>query len=380
MLPCWKAQCPSEMKKPCRLRSNPPLRSGLNIHGYFLSEIGLGESARLLASAATTQNLPLGLVNRELKGRQNAVAFKDRLSMPKAVTASLNVLGINEVGNLLHEICTKQHNIIYPFWELEKLPFAIKDDCNKFDSVWAPSKFIFDFLQSELATPVHLVKQPVDVPATNPLPAPNGESLRFLTYFDFDSFAARKNPEGAILAFQAAFPRERSDVQLTVKARGQQDHGRRSWLAEQAQKDPRITILDKTFSEAEMTTLMLDHHAFISLHRSEGFGLGCAEALIAGRSVICTDYGGTRDFITKDTGYPVEWRYVDLREGDYVGWEGARWADPSIEQAASSLQAIYDQPEKAKQKTLNGVDLLRREHSFEAVGKVISRTLAASGL
>lgn len=360
--------------------SNPPLRSGLNIHGYFLSEIGLGESVRLLSTAADTQNFPMGMVNRELIGRQNADAFKDRLSTPKSVKASLTVLGINEVENLRRDICTKQHNIIYPFWELEKLPSKIKDACNKFDSFWAPSTFIFDCLKSELSTPVHLVKQPVDVPTTNPMPAASGDNLKFLTYFDFDSFAARKNPEGAVLAFQAAFPRERSDVQLTVKTRGQRDHGRRAWLAEQAQKDPRITILDKTFSEAEMTTLMLDHHAFISLHRSEGFGLGCAVALLAGRSVICTDYGGTRDFINEETGFPVEWRYLALKEGDYVGWEDARWADPSIEQAASRLQEIYDQPEEAKQKTLNGVELLRQEHSFEAIGKVITRTLAASGL
>jgi len=44
------------------------------------------------------------------------------------------------------------------------------------------------------------------------------------------------------------------------------------------------------------------------------------------------------------------------------------------------LREIYDKPDEAKQKTLNGVDLLRREHSFEAIGKVMTKTLAAAGL
>ena len=45
--------------------------------------------------------------------------------------------------------------------------------------------------------------------------------------------------------------------------------------------------------------------AYISLHRSEGFGLGMAEAMNFGRIVIATDYSGSADFLTPETGFPI---------------------------------------------------------------------------
>ena len=57
-----------------------------------------------------------------------------------------------------------------------------------------------------------------------------------------------------------------------------------------------------------MDALMQSCDVFISLHRSEGFGFGAAEALAAGKAVVATDYAGTTDFITADTGYPSRLR------------------------------------------------------------------------
>jgi hypothetical protein len=43
----------------------------------------------------------------------------------------------------------------------------------------------------------------------------------------------------------------------------------------------------------------------ISLHRSEGFGRGMAEALQQGVDVIATAYGGNTDFCTGPRAHPV---------------------------------------------------------------------------
>lgn len=380
ILSCWKTQCPVAMGKPCWLRAPAMPLTGMNIHGYFLSEIGLGKSARLLAQAAETQSFPSACINRSLPGRENDATFATRLCAPQDLAVSLTVLGLLELKRLTREICRRQYNIVYPFWELERVPAEIAGRLARFDSLWAPSVFVRDALQTALSRPVPLVRQPLDVPDEDPpLARPRGH-LRLLTYFDFDSFVMRKNPEAAVHAFRAAFPPFRRDVRLTVKTRGQHDHGRRAWLAEQARQDPRIRILDATYSAAEMRALMLEHDAFLSLHRSEGFGLGCAEALLAGRSVICTDYGGIRDFINEETGFPVAWSYRAVREGDYPGAEQARWAEPSIEHAAVKLQMLYDAPQEGRRRTRNGVHLLRRQHSLAVIGNVMSRQLAAEGI
>ena len=99
---------------------------------------------------------------------------------------------------------------------------------------------------------------------------------------------------------------------------------------------------------------MRDHDVFLSLHRSEGFGLGCAEALAVGNIVVSTDYGGTRDFISEETGFPVDWKRVDVGEGEYVEAEEATWAEPSIDHAAHRLREVYDAPRLARNRALVG--------------------------
>lgn len=377
---CWELQCPKAAKKPCWARHQKAFETGLNIHGYFLSEIGLGESARLLAKAADTQTFKSTFIHRKIAGRENNDAFEQRLSSPSALNTSLSIIGLPEIAQLKKQLCRSQHNIVYPFWELEKLPLGSQGSYSAFDSFWAPSQFIFDCLASQQERPVHLVKQPVDVPDIEPELGLGGGKLKILTYFDYDSFAARKNPEGAVKAFRCAFPAHQTDVELTVKSRGQLDAGRRAWLTDQAAQDPRIMVIDATLTNDQMKDLMLDNDVFLSLHRSEGFGLGCAEALISGRAVVSTDYGGTRDFINNETGYPVEWEWLDLHDGDYIGWEGARWADPSIEHASEILRQIYNDPESAQRRTRQGFQLLRDQHSFEVIGKRISEVLKSEGV
>ena len=126
--------------------------------------------------------------------------------------------------------------------------------------------------------------------------------------------------------------------------------------------------------------MIRDHDVFLSLHRSEGFGLGCAEALAVGKIVVATDYGGTKDFITEATGFPVAWKRVPVRRGEYVETPGATWAEPSIEHAAHSLREIYDAPDVARKRATFGIDELRRNHSFEVVGSKMREALEAYGV
>ncbi|PSJ05119.1 glycosyltransferase [Cyanobium sp. To12R1] len=46
-------------------------------------------------------------------------------------------------------------------------------------------------------------------------------------------------------------------------------------------------------------------NVFLSLHRSEGFGRGMAEALQLGVDVITMAYGGNTDFCTGPLAHPV---------------------------------------------------------------------------
>lgn len=116
-----------------------------------------------------------------------------------------------------------------------------------------------------------LVRQPVVIPEIVPRKCSDSR-LKFLTYYDFDSFITRKNIKAPIVAFQKAFPSQQ-DVSITVKARGKEDHGAREWLKAQAASDARIKIIDKTVSRTDIDRLVMECDAFISLHRSEDLDL-----------------------------------------------------------------------------------------------------------
>jgi len=154
-----------------------------------------------------------------------------------------------------------------------------------------------------------------------PAPRTDRTTLRFFTYLDFDSYVARKNPQAAVNAFRAAFPAAKRDVELIVKTRGERDDGLRNWLGEIAAQDDRIQIVDRTLDRIGIDALMAGCDAFISLHRSEGFGFGAAEALAAGKAVVATDYGGTTDFIDviPTPGLVYEYQVVG------IGRDGRLW-------------------------------------------------------
>lgn len=379
LMRCYRTQCANQSAKPCWLRKDASLPPGVNIHGYFLSETGLGESARLLYAAMCSQDITVAACNRALDGRQNDAQFSKIMSQDAPYRASLTVAGLLDYRKLRHSVCSRKFNIAYPFWELEKIPTRYIAYLQRFDQVWAPSTFIYNTLVAQGLDRVALVKQPVRVPDFAPQGTTPDGKLKCLFFFDFDSFAARKNPEAVIHAFQQAF-KNQHDVSLTVKTRGVCDLGRRHWLAGQAANDPRIAIVDETLTRSQMAQMMADHDVFISLHRSEGLGLGCAEALAAGKIVVATDYGGSTDFVTHDTAFPVAWTPIAVEKGQYPHSKDATWANPSVDDAARQLSAIYNDPAAASARAMRGYSHLVDHHSPSAAGLKIKAELSLMGI
>ena len=379
ILQCYRVQCAEETPKPCWLGGKASLERGVNLHGFLLSETGLGESARLLYQALSTQDVKIAACNRILKDRQNDSRYDDVVSVKSPFNVSLTVDGLTGFKRLRYQICKQKVNIAYPFWELDTIPAKYIEYLSKYHRIWAPSNFIGNMLQQYGFLNVDVVKHPISLPTEQPEFFPQSGPLKILFHFDFDSFPARKNPEAAIYAFKSAFP-GKEDVTLTVKARGKNDLGRRSWLAEQAAADPRIRIVDQLMTRQEVNEMTAAHDVFMSLHRSEGLGLGCAEALAAGKAVVATDYGGSTEFINDQTGYPVQWSRIDVGPDDYILAENSTWADPSVDHAAVVLRAIYDDPLQAREKARKGFQNLVDNHSCEAAGRRMVNILTEQGL
>lgn len=358
------------------------LQEGLCLIGYLRSEIGLGQAARNLAYACDADRLPISFRHVPLRGRENDGEFTTKCNAVPDRKANLLVTGLPSIMDLTHEIGPGRVNILYPFWELGRVPDAWLETARRFDEIWAPSSFVAKAFPPDFDRRVQLVRQPLRMSAFLPDDGHAHDTLRLYTYLDFDSFGGRKNPTGAVRAFQAAFPVGQRDVRLIVKVRGGQysgDAGMRKWLIETASQDSRIEIVDKTLDRSAMDALMQSCDVFISLHRAEGFGFGAAEALAAGKAVVATDYAGTTDFITPDTGYPIAYELVPLKKGDYPGWEGQVWAEPSLDATVAALRSIYDDSTAARAKGHRGQALLREWFAPAVVGARIRELVEGLG-
>lgn len=351
------------------------LQDGLCVTGYLLSEIGLGQAARNLVYACDAVRLQVSCRTLPLTGRDNDTEFASKCNPVVDRKAQVIVIGLPGVDQYRHEIAPGRLNVLLPFWELGRIPPEWHAGIRAFDEVWAPSQFVASAFSEISGVTARHVPQPVRLPVRMPAARSQRATLRFLTFLDFDSFVARKNPQAAVTAFRAAFPPSRRDVELVVKTRGERDEGLRLWLGEVAAQDDRIEIVDHTLDRMEMDALMKGCDAFVSLHRSEGFGFGAAEALAAGKPVVATDYGGTTDFINEFTGYPVAYTLAPVRRGEYVQTRGQVWATPDTDAAVEALRAISASPAEAEARARRGFALLQEQHSLAVVGGRIAQTL-----
>ncbi|MFG1357546.1 glycosyltransferase [Xanthobacter pseudotagetidis] len=367
---CNRANCPDSISKPCWLHgaAGGGRPFGVDLFGYLLSEIGLGEAARLLVGALDAAAIPNRLINFPLVGRQAESLLARRIVDHGGHALALTVSGAMDIPAFASRACRGQENIHYTYWELPSVPGGWRQMFDGFDSYWAPTTFVRDMLMSVQKRPVHLVPQPVLLPAAPPAVSRSGGPLRVLTLFDYDSYLVRKNPHGAVAAFLAAFPVGTEDVELVIKARGRGPSNGRDTISRLAKRDRRVRLIDRTIPRNELDALTESCDVFMSLHRSEGFSLGCAEALALGKAVVATDFGGTRDFVTQETGFPVRFQPVLVGADDYPGAEGSHWAEPDIEHAAATLRSIYDDPSSVAPKARAGYALLKRNNSLQAVG------------
>ncbi len=230
----------------------------------------------------------------------------------------------------------------YWAWELPGVPANWRRGADFVHEIWVPSQFVADAVRPIAGDrPVRVVPHPAALDfGTTPVPRPEeaGRPFTVLTMFDMSSGFSRKNPTGAIRAFRMAFGDDPS-VRLIVKCHSAAVYpeGRRQ-LSEAAAGASNIVIDERTFDRAQVVALFRQGDAFLSLHRSEGFGLSIAEAMAAGMPAVVTNWSGNIDFCGDGNSMPVPARLIAASDpqGEY-DHRDQLWADPDLDIAAAHL-------------------------------------------
>lgn len=332
---------------------------GVNLVGYATGGLGLGETLRRFAEVLEQHGLAHSVVDVDvnLGGRARELRLAGRVAQDNPYPVNLLFVNADQLPDVKKHLGAgffqDRVNIAYWFWELERFPQAWSAAFSEVDRVWAATRFVRDALAPWSAHAVHLVPHPVPEPAVAPLGAghfglpevADGPSCVFLSVFDFHSYLSRKNPWAVIRSFRQAFARGDEPVTLIMKSiNGHQAPQLMATLAEAAQGDPRIRFMDAFMPHRELMALMNHCDVLVSLHRSEGFGQGLAEAMLLGKPVVATGYSGNLDFMTEDNSVLVSARLVSLGADDYPYGQGQFWAEPNEHEAAVAMATLASNP------------------------------------
>lgn len=362
---------------------------GIEWIGFARAEIGLGESLRLLAGACVADDLPITVVNipLDMGVRQNNESVNDYIAeqpryRTRVICANPDTLA---EGNFIDGALglPDAYDIGYWYWELEQMPPSWAAHGAIVDELWVATGFVAAAARRLFDKPVFTVPPPI-LPARPVRAFSRSEfGLRegdfvFMFSFDMGSFPARKNPEAVIDAFRQAFAPSVHDVALVIKCqRGHTCAAAYAQLHARVAGDPRIRLVEATMTREQLTGLQSVIDSYVSLHRSEGLGLGLAEAMALGKPVIGAGYSGNLDFMNENNSLLVNYHLIPLAADDYLDWRGQHWAAADGDHAAAHMRRLYDDRAFAAALGARGRDTLLREWSPLAAGRRIRARLDA---
>ena len=366
--------------------------SGIDVFGYFRTESGLGQAARGFVGAIQAAKIPFNTKTLPLPDQfSNTIEFGD-LAGAGTSQAVIIVANADAMSDLVRAIDPEslrdRYRIGHWTWELPVFPAAWASAFDSVDEIWVPSRFVGRAIQAATTKPLRIVPYVVQVEAVDWRAARHEFGLPtdahvFLTTFDINSYAARKNPLGAIKAFCDAFPDPHAAApRLLVKFHGRKGGGEiRAELLRASHADARITLLDGVYTPRQMASLRAACDTFVSLHRSEGFGLNIAEAMAANKLVIATDFSGNRDFLRPENGFPIPYAMRGLEAGEYPFGQGQWWAEPNHEAAVEAMRSAVAGGDAMQRLAARGREDIVAGYSPKTIGHVISEALAGrSGL
>ena len=339
-------------------------KPAIEVIGFFQSISGIGESARLCAQQLAADGYQVKCTSVESFFRKSVELQWDwphavheeqvqcrifHLNPPMLPTAILQ-MGIKQFK--------QTYNIGYWAWELELIPTEWINAIRYMNAIFTPSEFTSKVIQTYTKIPVITVTHPVTVGHATPamrdrlgIPA---DAFLISNIFSFGSAMERKNPLALIRAFKQAFSAKDS-AYLVLKANAGDVSPEKKQLLELISDQPNIRLIDQHWSRADILGLIQSSNIYASLHRSEGFGLTIAEAMLLGTPAMVTAWSGNMDFCNDENSFLITYNQIAVASNhpEFKGLTNAHWAAADVEATTGLLKQIYLLPELVNAKKIH---------------------------
>jgi glycosyltransferase involved in cell wall biosynthesis/2-polyprenyl-3-methyl-5-hydroxy-6-metoxy-1,4-benzoquinol methylase len=374
--PPAEARVTAEPEQEPECTAPPP---GVNVAGYLRAELGIGEVARQVAAAVRAAAIPHTTLTYEDTPSRQEHAFEHPRDADATYDTNIICVNADRLLSFGYDVGPKffrnRYSIGVWFWEVADFPESMRGAFDLVNEVWVASEHVAQAVAPHTSKDVHVF--PVPVEPQEPPPVRGSDRFTFLFSYDFLSIFERKNPLGALEAFTRAFAPGEGPVLILKSINGDKRLADLERLRAAAAERPDVVVQDGYLTAAEKDVLMASCDCYVSLHRSEGFGLTMAEAMMLERPVIATGYSGNLAFMSDENSYLVSYRPGEIPSGCDPYPAGGEWAEPNLDTAAELMRYVYEHPAEAQEKGRQGRRDILEHHSAERAGSFIASRLEA---
>lgn len=249
-------------------------------------------------------------------------------------------------------------------WDLQCVPARWLRLLQHMDTVLVPSTYagnaLAGMIDARVDVAVPLISPPLE---SQDMRCPLGispEDFLVSTVVDLGSSITRQNPFGAIDAFDRAFGADQ-DAWLVVKLDGRNESGTDlTRLYRAAAANSRIVVVSANWRTEQLHGLLRGSDAYVSLHRSDSFGVNVAQAAVNEVPTVVTNWSGNMDYCSTDT-FLVNSRIVPIVDDHWSlkGSVGGVWAEPDTAHAAQQLQLVRADRLAARRRAADAANVLK---------------------
>ena len=365
-------------------RRGPAPPWGVNMVGYFHSELGPGIAARAVAAALDIAGIPLLPADaRAIPVSHERHPFACITPPQSSLAVSLFAVAPDATPELAgafgEEFFARRPSIGLWLSSSSRFPERRDRAFELLDELWVPSRYLAQALGAVAPIPVSAVTIPILAEPSSPatreqLGLPDG--FLFLCSLDHAEAFERKNPLGLIEAFASAFA-PGDGAALVIKCLNERDDmASHELLRLAAGEHPDVHVVAGYRPRAEQRSLLGACDCYVSLHRLEPLGLGIAEAMALGKPAIATGYSGNLDFMTPANSLLVDHALVPVGDVAATAWPALEWAEPDLAHASKLMRSVFEDQALSQEIGRRGAADLRRTHSAQAAGALLAERLA----